>query len=257
MKDKITCIIVDDDPNAIEILEDYISDTPALRLIKSYTNPVEALIEMVIKDPVDLLFLDIDMPGVSGLKFAEQVRKVAPNVIFTTGHVHYAPDAFKVWARGFLVKPIGLADFASTVTGVISMTGKLTAAIPGNELLFLRTKFKKEKVVVRKREIILIKSAGNYLKIITAKKEHIVYMTVKEMAEMLVDNTRFFQIRKSAIINADYLTKVDGNATYFDEHEVIMTQEYGAMFSAFVKNWTLRSNRNLDNPGSTSGGSGH
>jgi len=257
MKDKITCVIVDDDPNAIEILEDYISDISALRLIKSYTNPVQALIDMVIGSPVDILFLDIDMPGVSGLKFAEQVRKVAPNVIFTTGHVHYAQDAFKVWAKGFLVKPIGIAEFADTVTGVISMTGILTVATPRNDLFFLRTKLTKEKVVIRISEIILIESAKNYLKIVTTKDEHIVYMTVKEMAEKLVDDPRFYQIRKSAIINVDHLTKVEGNTIYLSSRQVIMSQEYRDKFSAFVKSWTLGSYRNLDDPGGAAGSSGH
>ncbi|RZM06227.1 MAG: response regulator transcription factor, partial [Pedobacter sp.] len=182
------------------------------------------------------------MPGISGLKFAEQVREVAPNVIFTTGHINYGPAAFKVRAKHYLVKPIDQLDFIEAISSVASGLDIEQEEVPV-EISFVRTHISNERIKIAVKDIVLIESDKNYVNIITNRKVHRVYMTVKEMAEKLKHNKNFYQVRKSAIVNSDYIEKVEGNAIDLVKWEVVMTKEFKKNLADFIDANTLTSNR--------------
>lgn len=247
MKQNLTCVIIDDDPHAIEILEDYVSQIPMLTLRKSYTDPVQALIELATGSPLDLLLLDIDMPGVNGLLLADKLKSVVPNVIFTTGHSGYAREAFEVRAKHYLLKPISIAEFSSALAVVISSDAVSKSLTPGDDdSIYVRTGVRNERVKLRKGDIYLIESAANYVNIVTAKSCRLVYMMMKEMAEVLESDQRFYQIRKSAIINREFVDRVDGNTVVFKdiEQRPVISKFYGEKFLDYLNSRTLLSKRN-------------
>src|SRR3982750_1482359 len=109
------CIIIDDEPQAIEGLKTYLAATPQLELLASYTDPVIALKEIVERDNVDLIFLDVDMPKINGIELAKVIRNKTKKLIFTTAHTKYAFDAFEADADAFLWKPYSLGKFIITI----------------------------------------------------------------------------------------------------------------------------------------------
>src|SRR5437879_7663087 len=109
------CIIIDDESYAIDRLKDYISSIPNLLLIKSYTNPLEALIALASSEVVDIIFLDINMPQITGIELSKEIRQKTRKLVFTTAHTQYGYEAFEVDADAYLLKPYTLSKFASTV----------------------------------------------------------------------------------------------------------------------------------------------
>ena len=245
MKQNFICAVVDDDLHAIEIAEDYISQIPMLTLTKSYTDPLQALVGLAAGPPIDLLFLDIDMPALNGLQLAEKLSTVARNVIFTTGHNSYASQAFEVRAKHYLLKPIAFTDFSSAVAMVVAAEPRVTQPPELDDSVFVRTGVRNERIRMRKRDIYMIESAGNYVTLMTQKTNKLAYMTMKEMAEVLAPDQRFFQIRKSAIINCDYVERVDGFTIIFKDisQRVSMSKVYREPFLEYLNSLTLISKR--------------
>lgn len=244
MKHQATCIIVDDDPYAIDILTEYIAGISNLELRSTYTDPIKALSEMLADEPVDLLFLDIDMPGGSGLQLAEELRNKAPNIIFTTAHTQYAVEAFKVHPKHYLLKPIDQVEFVTATAEIISTIQIRSRQGKEDKPFYVRTGDRNVRTRIDKPDIILIESLANYVKIITLSHVYVVYMTIKELSEILKDEGDFFQVRKSAIVNALHTVKINGNTIYQgDRHTVQMTEHYKGPFMAYIDNRTLLSGR--------------
>jgi len=244
MNKKINCVIVDDDRFAIETLEDYIRHLPNLRLLKTYTNSVEAASELSFMNERVLIFLDIDMPHYSGLQLAEKLKDKSFQVIFTTAHSNYAVDAFRVRARHYLLKPIGLDDFIDVVTDVIAHTPEwLMEDAQDAEALFLRTGERNKLTRVLKKDIIYIQGAGNYVDVFLDDLRLSTYMTMLEMEALLEKDQRFYRIQKSYIINERHIKKIDGNTIYLLGHKVSMSINYNEKFVNYLNACTLRSNR--------------
>lgn len=111
----IKCIAIDDQQNSISGLEKYIADAPNMELLASYTDPMAALNELKKIDQVDVIFMDIQMPHISGIELSKAIRSKTRKLIFTTSHEEYAFEAFEAEADAYLLKPYGYAKFALTV----------------------------------------------------------------------------------------------------------------------------------------------
>ncbi|MBX0335324.1 response regulator [Pontibacter sp. HSC-14F20] len=109
------CMVIDDESHAIELLSDYIQAIPRLQLTKTYQDPVAALMESQGEENYDFIFMDIDMPRLSGMELAKSLRSLTAFLVFTTAHSKYAVEAFEVRADHFLLKPIGMNKFAMTI----------------------------------------------------------------------------------------------------------------------------------------------
>lgn len=187
----ITCIILDDEPFAHQVLEHYISQIPDLILKAKFRNAVEAF-EYLEKSSADLLFLDIEMPLVNGLTFLKAVKK-PPVTIFTTAYKQYAFAGFELNAVDYLLKPFSFERFQKAIdkTGLMNkITNDQTIAV----------KDEKGIVNLRQDEIISIEGMKDYIKIITVEREYIMYHTLKSMLEKL-DSNLFIQVHRSYIVN--------------------------------------------------------
>lgn len=241
MKNTLNCVIVDDDKSAIRILTDHIQEFPNLKIVKTYTRPVQALSELSRDQNVDLIFLDIDMPGMSGIQLAENLQSMTPNIIFTTAHDKFAVKAFDVRAKDFLLKPIALETFATKVNKVINECfsndeNYIDTAFfrPGDRGTISR---------INKTEISYIQAAGNYVDIYSGEDRHTIYMTIKEMTEILSKGNQFFRVHKSFLINGSYVTRIVGNIVYLGKHPIPMSDPYKGKFTDFIVKNTWISKR--------------
>jgi DNA-binding LytR/AlgR family response regulator len=201
----IRCIIVDDEPLAREILEQYISDTPHLDLITSCRNALEA-IHVLSENSVDLLFLDINMPKLNGINFIKSLEK-APEVIFTTAYSEFAVEGFELSAIDYLVKPFGFERFLKAVEKART---RLRETITEDKEKFLMVKADKRLYKLAIKDISYIEALGDFVKVHTHEKVYITSGTLKEYMHKLA-NQGFLQIHKSYIVALHAITFLDGN----------------------------------------------
>ncbi|WP_316760083.1 LytTR family DNA-binding domain-containing protein [Pedobacter aquatilis] len=245
--DTITpCIILDNDTSAIEIIMDHISEFPRLKLNKTFTKPAAALTEISMEKQRQLIFMDIDMPKLSGLDVADGLKDLPHNIIFTTSYPEYAIEAFKVRAKHFLLKPFNLQEFARVVIDVIKeyySSAKLEHY--DHEAFYFRANGERSELTkLLKSDIVYFQGSNNHVHIYTPTDDFSVYMTLKELEDKILENSRFYRVHKSYIVNTDFVKKITGNKINLGKYEVLMASHYKKDFIAYVERNLLRSKRN-------------
>ncbi|MDC1161981.1 LytTR family DNA-binding domain-containing protein [Tenacibaculum sp.] len=205
----LRCIIADDEPIARQILEGYVQEIPNLHLVASCKNAFEVM-EMLEKEKIDLLFLDINMPKLSGLSLLKTMR-VKPEVIITTAYSEYAVEGFELSVTDYLLKPFSLERFLQAVLKVKQKEEKREVKAVEEikeKAKSIFVKSDKKIVKVNFEAISHVEAYGNYVKIFTEKMT-LTSQTLTELLEKLPDN--FLRIHKSFLINFDFLKLIDGN----------------------------------------------
>jgi DNA-binding LytR/AlgR family response regulator len=221
-QNKIKCLIVDDEPPAIEVIKKHISFVPTLELAATCLNAVDALAFMQ-KSHIDLLFLDIQMPQILGTDFIRTLKK-SPKVIFTTAFRKFALEGFELDAVDYLLKPISFERFLKAVNKVmdapLKTTGSLeltdTAKESTNTFIYFRADRKSLKVSLE--DILYIESLKDYIRVVTTHKTIVTKHSMASLEEMLPKNI-FFRIHRSYIVA---LNKID---SYSSELITIAKQE--------------------------------
>ncbi|TCD05847.1 response regulator transcription factor [Pedobacter frigidisoli] len=196
----LSCVLIDDDPAAIIQLTECISNYPNLNLVRAFTDPIKArkyLIEL--EEPIDILFTDVEMPGMSGIDLVREIKGKYRSLILVSGHLHYALDGYDLDAQQFLSKPFDYRKFEKIVSSVISKLPQTEASIT----IKLSGKNRAERLL--HRDIIAIESASNYLKIHTTEKTYVPYGTLSEMQALLKPFSNFRRISRSVIINTNFV----------------------------------------------------
>lgn len=225
MKKTIRCVIIDDERHAISLLTTYISSIPALELIKTYKDPIQALSEITSEDRIDIIFLDIEMPHISGIELAKDLKSRARAIIFTSAFEQYAIDAFDVRATHYLLKPINLAKFTQTITNVIENELSQRKQ-PGKNIRFYKTGEKHKLTRLNKQDIIYFEGAQNYVKMVTSKTIQLVYLTLKEVEDIFCGDL-FYRVHRSHVVNARKIQQIVGNTINLgDGHQVQMGGTY-------------------------------
>ncbi|MFC2119090.1 LytR/AlgR family response regulator transcription factor [Bacteroidota bacterium] len=212
----INCIVIDDEPVAIEILRDYIQKTPFLELLNSFRNPLKAL-EYLKEHKVDLIFLDINMPDLSGIQFLESLIH-HPLIIFTTAYSQYAVESYEYDAIDYLLKPIEFVRFIKAANRALEHL-KLKAKESYTDIRSTEnnTKGKDDLILIksgthlhkiRLTEILYIQGAGNYVIYFTAEKKIMSLMSMNETINKLQSDV-FIRIHKSYIINTDHVEVIE------------------------------------------------
>jgi len=206
----LNCIIVDDEPLAQEVIERYISSMNDLVLIRKCSNALEAF-EVLHTESIDLIFLDISMPVISGIDFLRSIKN-APAVIITTAYPDFALQGFELDVTDYLVKPVSMERFMKAVNKAIER--KKTAAPsqvsshPKADFMFVKSEQKLVKI--KFSEIEFIEGMKDYVKIFTKEKVIITLLTMKFFEANLPLND-FIRIHKSYIINVDAIKSISGN----------------------------------------------
>ena len=208
-------VIVDDEPLAIDVLETYIDQVPQLNIVAKCTNALEAN-EIIRKEDVDLLFLDIQMPQITGIDFLKSLNN-PPMVIFTTAYSNYALEGFELNALDYLLKPISLDRFMKAVNKAMEQydlmnrdegnsSGESQAS--GDDFFFVKAD--KKLVKVRYSEILYIEGLKDYVIIRLKEGRVITLQTMKSLEEKLPDN-KFRRIHRSYIVALDKINALVGN----------------------------------------------
>lgn len=204
----IKAIIVDDEPLALDVLETYIAQLPELELVARCENALEAR-EVLKEHNVDLMFLDINMPQLTGIDFLKTLS-VKPNFIFTTAHPYYAVEGFELNAIDYLMKPIPLERFMKAVNKVIDMQVGETSAPEKKKENFIFVKADKKLIKVNFDDILYIEGLKDYV-IIRQKEGRIITLhTMKSLEAKLPDHI-FKRIHRSYIVNIGAIDAIVGN----------------------------------------------
>ncbi|QTE39746.1 LytTR family DNA-binding domain-containing protein [Mucilaginibacter gossypii] len=223
----INCIVIDDEPHAIEILKGFIQKTPELNFLKSFENPLEA-IEYVTNSEtsIHISFADVDMPQISGIELAGIVKKYT-SVIITTAFTDYAFSAFEKDVYDYLLKPMTYERFLKSVNKVmdkIRLVASSSEAKP--DYCYLKCESKSKKVRIKFDEIYYVESLKNYIIVYLQYEKHITYLTMKEMEENL-PAAIFSRVHKSFLVNHEKIRFIDGNQIVLtDGRSVVMGLTY-------------------------------
>jgi DNA-binding LytR/AlgR family response regulator len=230
LPNKISCIVIDDEPLAREILKQHIAGVEALELIATCSNAVEA-ISLLKQSSVHLMFLDIQMPQLLGTNFIRTLKN-PPKVIFTTAYRKYAIEGFELDAVDFILKPISFERFLKAVNKVLEIdfaTPKI--ALPpkenqneqANSFLYFRADRKMVKVFFR--DILFIEGLKDYIKIITVSKTIVTKYVLSTLEEMLPTN-EFLRIHKSFIIAVNKIESYNADTIQIASHELPIGRLY-------------------------------
>lgn len=219
---KINCLIIDDEPTSQKILEKYISDVDFLHLSGVVNNAIEALEELKDNNDIDLLFLDVNMPKISGLTFYKSLQN-PPCVIFTTAYSQYALDGFDVNAIDFLLKPFSFERFFIAVNKVVGKKSTTENNTKENHSLLIKSNKITHKI--SSNNILFIEAYGDYVKIYVEDKYILTNNTFSNILEMLPKN-KFVQTHKSFAINWDKIISINGNRIKINNHLIPIGQKY-------------------------------
>ena len=214
---KIDCIAIDDEPLALEVIIDYIKKIPFLNLIKTFDNAIDSL-DFLKDTKVDLLFLDIEMEGLSGIQFLN-VLKERPHVIFTTAYDSYAIQGFELDAVDYLLKPISFERFVKAVDKMYdklqsnninanTTKGEITTANSVENYFFVKTENRLQKVMFN--DILFIEGQGDYLRITTSKERIMTLQNFKKIEEIL-PSQNFIRVHKSYMVALNKIESIEKN----------------------------------------------
>lgn len=216
---KIKCIIVDDEPVARDLLKKYIADVPVLELVASCQDAFEAT-EILMNNDIDLLFLDINMPRLSGMSFYKSLNN-PPAVIFTTAYSEYAIEGFEVSATDYLLKPFSFERFYQAVTRILESI-KPVSSDKDEGTILLRADKKIHRVKLS--EIVYLEGLGDYVRVHLADHSLIVHDRLKNLLEKLPAS--FLQIHKSYVVSLHQVKYIDGNVANLGDTEIPIGQTF-------------------------------
>jgi two-component system, LytTR family, response regulator len=228
---KINCITVDDEPPALMQMEDYISRVPFLNLMKAFDNGMETL-EFLKSNEVDLIFLDIEMEGLTGIQLLK-VLKNKPRVILTTAYDRYAIQAFDLDVSDYLLKPISFERFLKAVEKVYeSVQEKKQPAVmvqPQEErtYMFVKTEYRMQRVDYK--DILYIEGLKEYLIIKTVTGRVITLQSFKKMEEMLPP-VNFLRVHKSYMVAMDKIESIERNRIKIADKLIPIGETYRKVF---------------------------
>jgi DNA-binding LytR/AlgR family response regulator len=216
---KLSCILTDDEPLARKGLRSYIEKIDFLHLVAECADAV-SLNNQLSKTPVDLIFLDIEMPYINGIELLQSLSN-PPKIIFTTAYEKYALKGFELDALDYLLKPISFDRFLKSCNKARDYF-ELQQKAPGNEDFYIKSEGRFLKLAWS--EIFLMEAMENYIGIHTQSQKHIVHMTMKQLLEKLPG--QFIQVHKSSIINMDKISGIAGNSIQLGHLEITMSRTW-------------------------------
>lgn len=232
---KIKCLAIDDEPLALKQLSSYIDKTPFLEVVALCRSAFEAM-EYLANNEVDLMFVDINMPDLSGMDFVKSLIQ-KPQIIFTTAYSEYAIDGFKVDALDYILKPISYTSFLKTANKAntwFELNRKQTEPIQTTQdSLFVKSEYKMIRIVFS--EIKYIESSNEYIQIHLTNSEPVTTLIRLKVIEEQLPKDKFMRVHRSFIVNLDQIKMIERNRIVFDEKIYIpVGDQYKEHFQEFV-----------------------
>lgn len=218
---KIRCLIIDDEPLAIKVIENYIQQMNHLELVASLRSALKAY-PILDSQPIDLIFLDIQMPKLSGLAFAQHLPVPHPMIIFTTAHRDFAVESYELNALDYLVKPISFERFFQAIQ-------KAQATLQSNQATqaqdFILVKADKKQFRVKLKDIRYIENVKDYIILHTLEQALVSYQSISHIQNEL-PSSQFLRVHRSYIISLDYLTAFNATYIFLGDDEIPIGRTY-------------------------------
>lgn len=240
----IRCLAVDDEAYAVKIIADYVNKVPFLELAGTTTSAIDALTQ-VQSGQIDLVFLDIQMPEITGIQFLKLCGNKC-KVILTTAYPEYALDGYEHDVVDYLLKPIAFDRFfkaAQKAFNIIKMVKESVPqtvpaienhALPAPGYMFIKGESKNKFLKVDYRDILYIEGLKNYISVFIPGQRMITYQTLREL-ETTLPQPPFYRVHKSYIISIDRIRMVDGNTVYIGEQSIPIGETYRDEFLKLIR----------------------
>lgn len=248
----LNCVIVDDEQFSVEAIKKYIDMVPRLNIVGIYTDPQTALEQVSSEKEVDVLFMDINMPNMSGLELARALRSKTQKLIFTTAHSKYAFEAYEVEGDAYLLKPFTFGKFTTTINRLFpgDPASRFSDIIrePNKEDNYFLVKNKDEDlriVRVLYKDVIAFESSHNYVRIyLNSNKILTAYLTIKDIIGILEHREDFKQFHRAFIISTECINYIEGNTIKMINNLTFTVGEsFRGNFTAFMSNKLFRTSR--------------
>lgn len=225
------CIIIDDEPNAIDVLKRYVEETPFLQLGQTFRNPVKAMAYLQ-ENNTDLIFLDINMPNLSGIQFAGALAE-KPMIIFTTAYSEHAVQSYELNAIDYLVKPIEFDRFIKAVNKakqLLDLKKKADNSLPtppkaDDDKNFILLKSGPVTHKVKTADILFVEKEENYLAFYTTEKKILIRANMNEIFGLLPQN-KFCRVHKSFVISLDRVSSLEVHQVTIGKHKIPIGHNY-------------------------------
>lgn len=211
------CIIVEDQPPAQRILKKYIEDMGSLTLIGTFGDPIQAM-DFLSQEKVDLMFLDINLPKLSGISLLKSLSD-KPQVIFTTAYSEYALDGYELEVADYLLKPFSFERFVKAVSKVRRYQSQSPPADnPSKREHFIKIGHEHVRIILD--EIVYLAADGDYCELWLGEKKYLSSEPLKKWLELLPQEN-FYRVHKSYIVNTKYIHKISGNQIYLTDNKLL------------------------------------
>jgi len=231
----ITVIAIDDEPLALQLVVDYIQKTPDLMLAGQFENPLEAA-QYISKNPIDIVFTDIQMPGLNGVEFTRSMVN-GPVVIFTTAFAKYAIEGFKLDIADYLLKPFTYEEFLTSVHKAERMIRSTTKPgndiLSNNEFLFLKSDYKIKRINFQ--NILYVEGLKEYVKVYTMLSDKpVLSLSSLKILEIKLSADRFMRVHRSFIVNLEKIETIDRSRIVFGNKYIPIGEQYKDKFQEFL-----------------------
>jgi DNA-binding LytR/AlgR family response regulator len=231
----ITAVAIDDEPLALQLIVDYIHKTPDLSLLGQFENPLEAA-QYISNNQVDIVFTDIQMPGLTGIEFTRSMID-GPVVIFTTAFEKYAIDGFKLDIADYLLKPFTYEEFLISVHKAERMIRSIRKSadedLTNNEFLFLKSEYKIKRINFR--NILYIEGLKEYVKVYTIHSDKpILSLSSLKILETKLPAEKFMRVHRSFIVNLEKIDTIDRSRIIFGKKYIPIGDQYKEKFQVFL-----------------------
>jgi two-component system LytT family response regulator len=230
----LSCIIIDDEPNAVNLLEMLIQQTTPWQLLAKCYDALEA-IAFLKKNKVDFIFLDINMPKLSGMELAVLLPKET-RIVFTTAYSEYAAESYSFHTIDYLLKPITLNRFLSSTQKIEAHfnnhhTGDLPSSPPEKEYFFVKSGKTLSKI--RMEDILYFEGEKEYVRLVTTSERLLIYRRLKDINEQLT--LPFIRVHNSYIINSKQISKIQDNHIYIGGKQIPLSEKFKTDFMALIQ----------------------
>lgn len=217
----IKTLLIDDEYLALNLLEEFISKLPDLEVAGKFKSPIQAL-EVLQTGQIDLLFLDIQMPSISGVNLLKSLPQ-APVTIFTTAYADYAVEAFDLNAVDYLLKPFSFERFLQAVQKAKSQLQAPTLIVPAQSKDFFTIKVDGQLVKVRFEDILFVEGLKEYVRLVCRNARLVTYERLTNLEDILPDN--FMRVHKSYIVAKDKVEALEGNRLVIGDHKIPISRD--------------------------------
>ncbi|MBC5840091.1 MAG: LytTR family DNA-binding domain-containing protein [Flavobacteriaceae bacterium] len=234
------CVIIDDEPLAVDLIKEFVSKVETLELVNTFNNAIDA-IAVINQSNIDLIFLDIEMPHFTGIDFINAIDK-KPLIIFTTAYSEYAVEGFNLGAVDYLVKPIPFHRFLKSVSRAQQLFRSqstpictVTAATPEIQQDFMFVRAEYENVKLNFEDILYIEGLKDYVKIYTTDNKYTLTLISLIKLENLLSSKGFARVHRSYIINIKHVKSIQKNKVIINDKRLPISESYKTSFFERIK----------------------